>query len=582
MMSLPVPSDIEISRSATAKPITQIAEEAGILPHEFEPYGHVKGKVRLDILDRLADKPNGRYIVITAITPTPLGEGKTTTSVGLTQALGLAGQKTALCIRQPSMGPTFGIKGGAAGGGYSQVIPMEEFNLHLTSDIHAVSIANNLLAAAIDARIMHEDSLSDAELQELGLRRLNIDPYRITWRRVVDVNDRALRNIITGLGEKMDGRPIQAGFDIGIASEAMAILSLSENLKDMRQRLGRIVIGADKSGKLITAEDLSMAGAMAVLLKDAIKPNLMQTLEGQPAFVHTGPFANIAHGNSSILADRMARKLSDYVVTEAGFGADIGLEKFFNIKCRASGMAPNCVVMVATIRALKMHGGGPRVIPGKAMPPEYVQENLGLLEKGLCNLRRNIEIARDFGAPVVVAINQFKYDTPAEIERVKKAALEAGAQGAEVTSHWAHGGQGALDLAHAVMAACDDNPKIQFTYDNQMSIKQKIEAVAKKIYLADRVVYELHAEQQIAQYEEAGMGHLPICMAKTQFSLSHDSKLKGVPRGFELPIRAVRASAGAGFVYPLVGEIRTMPGLGSKPAFMNIDIDENGEVVGMF
>ena len=581
-MTNAVPSDIAISRAAKPMSITDVAAKAGILPEEFEPYGDAKGKVKLDILQRLTGRADGKYIVVTAVTPTPLGEGKTTTSVGLTQALGAAGKRTMLCIRQPSMGPTFGIKGGAAGGGYSQVIPMEEFNLHLTSDIHAVSIANNLLSAAIDARIMHEDTMSDTELEEVGLRRLNIDPYSITWRRVVDVNDRALRNIITGLGAKADGRPVQTGFDIGIASEAMAILSLSENLQDMRRRLARIMIGTDKLGKPITAEDLGVAGAMAVLLKDAIKPNLMQTLEGQPVFVHTGPFANIAHGNSSILADRIALKLSEYVVTEAGFGADIGLEKFFNIKCRASGLAPDCVVMVATIRALKMHGGGPRVIPGRRLPREYTEENLELMQRGLCNLVRNIEIAQSFGVPVVVAVNEFATDSPAELEMVCSAALEAGATGAASTSHWANGGAGAARLAEAVLAACDKPSSVELTYPDETSIKQKIEAVARNIYLAERVVYELAAERQIALYEAAGLAHLPVCMAKTQFSLSHDAKLKGVPRGFELPIRMVRASAGAGFLYPLVGEIRTMPGLGSRPAFMDVDIDENGEVVGMF
>jgi len=576
-----IPSDIEISRAAGFKPIDQVVAEAGILPEEFEPYGSAKGKVRLSLLDRLADKPNGKYIVVTAVTPTPLGEGKTTTSVGLTQALG-AGHKAILCIRQPSMGPTFGIKGGAAGGGYSQVVPMEEFNLHLTSDIHAVSIANNLLAAAIDARMMHEDVLADDVLAELGLRRLDIDPYSVSWRRVVDVNDRALRNVLTGLGAKTDGRPMQTGFDIAIASEAMAILSMSESLADMRSRLGRIMIGMDKSRRAVTAEQIGVAGAMAVLLKDAIKPNLMQTIEGQPTFVHTGPFANIAHGNSSILADRMALKLADYVVTEAGFGADIGLEKFFNIKCRASGLQPHCVVMVATIRALKMHGGGPTVVPGRGLPEQYTREDLRLLDKGVGNLRRNIEIARSFGLPVIVAINRFSADTATELEFVRLAALGAGADDAVVTTHWAEGGKGAAALADAVVAACDNQAETKLLYPLELPLKEKIEIIAKQVYLADRVVYELPAERQIAAYERAGFGDLPICMAKTQFSLSHDAKLKGVPSGYDLPIRQLRVSAGAGFICPLVGEIRTMPGLGRRPAFMDIDLDADGQVVGMF
>ena len=580
-MSRRIPSDIEISRAAGAKPIRQVAEDAGILHDELEPYGDAKAKVRLSILDRLSNRANGKYVVVTAVTPTPLGEGKTTMSVGLTQALG-AVHKAILCIRQPSMGPTFGIKGGAAGGGYSQVVPMEEFNLHLTSDIHAVSIANNLLAAAIDARMMHEDVLTDNDLAELGLKRLGIDPYSVTWRRVVDVNDRALRNVITGLGAKTDGRPMQTGFDIAIASEAMAILSMAENLSDMRKRLGQIMIGMDKSRRPVTAEELGVAGAMAVLLKDAIKPNLMQTLEGQPAFVHTGPFANIAHGNSSILADRMALKLADYVITEAGFGADIGLEKFFNIKCRASGLSPNCVVMVATVRALKMHGGGPAVVPGKTLPEEYTRESLQLLDKGVANLRRNIEIAMAFGVPVVVALNRFETDTETELEFVRLAAIAAGARDAVICNHWAEGGKGAAALADAVAEACAEESRFEPLYPVDASIKDKITAIAQKVYLADRVVYELPAERQLAAYQQAGFGDLPICMAKTQFSLSHDPKLKGVPSGYDLPIREVRVSAGAGFLCPLVGEIRTMPGLGRKPAFMDVDIDADGQVVGMF
>ena len=578
-----VPSDIDISRAATPKPITEIAALAGILPEELEPYGDVKAKVKLNILDRLADRPQGKYIDVTAITPTPLGEGKTTTSVGLAQALGLIGKNLILNIRQPSMGPTFGIKGGAAGGGYSQVIPMEEFNLHLTGDLHAVSIANNLLAAAIDARVKHEAHADDETWAKTGLPRLNIDADTITWRRVVDVNDAALRFIETGLSDKwIDGPQRKTGYDISVASEIMAILALATGVKDMRARLGRIIIGMNTDGDPVTAEQIGCAGAMMVLMKDAIKPNLMQTLEGQPAFVHAGPFANIAHGNSSIIADQIALKLADYVVTESGFGADIGMEKFFNVKCRISGLVPDCVVLVATIRAMKMHGGGPKVTPGKPMPKEYVEENLELVEKGVCNMQRNIEIAKMFGIPVVVAINRFPYDTDAEVELARKAAAKSGAADAVMSDHWARGGEGARELAEAVVKACELPSDFKLLYPDDMSIKDKIETVCKKVYQADGVTYEPLAEKQIASYEKAGLSNLPLCMAKTHLSLSHDPKLKGVPTGFTVPIREVRASAGAGFLYPLLGQMRTMPGLPSTPAFLNVDLDEDGEVVGMF
>jgi len=582
-MAQSVPSDIEISRSAKPKPITQVARDAGILPEELEPYGDVKAKVKLDILDRLADASNGKYIDVTAITPTPLGEGKTTTAVGLTQALGVIDKNVFLCIRQPSMGPTFGIKGGAAGGGYSQVIPMEEFNLHLTGDIHAVSIANNLLAAAIDARVKHEQRAGKEGWDKLGLKRLDIDPETITWRRVVDVNDAALRFIETGLSDSwMDGPRRKTGFDISVASEIMAILALADSPADMRARLGRIIIGMNTSGEPVTAEDLGVAGAMMVLMKDAIKPNLMQTLEGQPAFVHAGPFANIAQGNSSILADKIALKLADYVVTESGFGADIGMEKFFDIKCRTSGLTPNCVVLVGTIRALKMHGGGPKVVPGRPLPEEYTREDLALLEKGVCNLQRNIEIAKMFGVPVVVAINRFPSDTPAEIELARKAAEDAGAEAAVTANHWAEGGKAAVELAEAVVAACEKPSKFKLLYPDDMPIKKKIETIAKKIYLAGEVKYEPLADRQIASYEKAGLSNLPICMAKTHLSLSHDPTVKGVPKGFSVPIVEVRASAGAGFLYPLLGTMRTMPGLPSRPAFLNVDLGPDGEVLGMF
>jgi len=578
-----VPSDINISRAAKPKPITEIAALAGILPQELEPYGDVKAKVKLSALDRLKSKPNGKYIDVTAITPTPLGEGKTTTAVGLTQALGLIGKDVILCIRQPSMGPTFGIKGGAAGGGYSQVIPMEEFNLHLTGDIHAVSIANNLLAAAIDARIKHEEHSDDETWAQTGLPRLNIDPGNITWRRVVDVNDAALRSIEIGKSDNwMDGPNRETGFDIAVASEIMAILALASDTKDMRARLGRIIIGLNTNGEPVTAEQIGCAGAMMVLLKDAIKPNLMQTLEGQPAFVHAGPFANIAQGNSSIIADRIALKLADYVVTESGFGADIGMEKFFDIKCRASGLVPDCVVLVGTIRALKMHGGGPKVTPGKPLPKAYVTEDLALLEKGICNLTRNIEIARKFGVPVVVAVNRFPDDTAAELELARNVAAGAGAVAAVVCNHWAEGGKGAKDLAEAVVEACEHGNHFKLLYPDEMSIKDKIETICKEIYNANDVTYEPKAEAQIVAYEKAGLSHLPMCMAKTHLSLSHDPTVKGVPGGFTVPVKEVRASAGAGFLYPLLGTMRTMPGLPSRPAFLSVDLDDEGKVVGMF
>ncbi len=578
-----VPSDIEISRAATPKPITEIAQAAGINPDELEPYGRNKAKVCMSIIERLADKPNGKYIDVTAITPTPLGEGKTTTAVGLTQGMGLIGKNAFLCIRQPSMGPTFGIKGGAAGGGYSQVIPMEEFNLHLTGDIHAVSIANNLLAAAIDARIKHEDHATNKKWEKTGLPRLNIDPWSVSWRRVVDVNDAALRGVEIGIGENwMDGPRRKAHFTIAVASEVMSVLGLSEDLKDLRNRLGRMIVGRKRNGNFLTADDIGCAGAMTVLLKDAIKPTLMQTLEGQPVFVHTGPFANIAHGNSSIIADRMALKLADYVITESGFGADIGMEKFFDIKCRCSGLKPDCVVLVATIRALKMHGGGPKVVPGQPLADEYTHENLELLEAGLCNMVRCIEIAKMFGVHVVVAVNQFPTDTDAEIETTRKAADEAGAEAAIVSKHWTDGGKGAAELAEAVAEVCEKPSDFKLLYPDEMSIKDKIATICRKVYLAGAITYSEQAEEQIALYQKNDLNHLPICMAKTHLSLSHDPNFKGVPRGFTVSVREVRISAGAGFLFPLLGKMRTMPGLPSRPAFMDIDIDENGNVVGMF
>jgi len=578
-------TDLDIAQAADLKPITDIAADIGLGEDDLDLYGKHKAKVRLDVLKRFEDRPDGKYVDVTAITPTPLGEGKTVTTIGLSQALNHIGKDVFTCIRQPSQGPTFGIKGGAAGGGHSQVVPMEDFNLHLTGDIHAVSAAHNLLAAAIDARILHEDQLSDARLERTGIPRLDIDPYSITWNRVVDVNDRALRNVITGLGDKLDGRPRETGFDIAVASEVMAILALTTDLRDLRERLGRVVVGMSKSGTPVTAEDLKCAGAMTVLMKDALMPTLMQTLENTPAFVHAGPFANIAHGNSSIIADRIALKLvpDGYVVTESGFGADIGMEKFCDVKCRYSGLTPDCVVLVATVRALKMHGGGPKVTPGRRLHRAYREENLDLLKDGVSNLQACIGIARQFGVPVVVALNRFTTDTDAEVDFVRQAAVEAGAEGAYTSNVWAEGGSGGAELAEAVAAACEKPSDFQFLYPLDMSIKDKIHTLATKVYGAADVDYSPAAEAKVKLYTELGYDGLPINMAKTHLSLSHDPLLKGAPKGFTFPIRDIRASVGAGFLYPLCGEMRTMPGLPSQPAFANVDIDlDTGKVVGLF
>jgi len=588
---LPVPSDIEIAQSAKLYPIRKVAKRLGLKQKDLDYHGKYKAKVHLDVIEKLEDRPQGKYIDVTAITPTPLGEGKSTTMVGLTQAMGSAlGKNVICCIRQPSMGPTFNIKGGAAGGGYSQVIPMEDFNLHLTGDIHAITVAHNLVAAALDTRLYHESRQSDEALKSRGIeRRLDIDPDTITWNRVVDVCDRSLREIMVGFNDsKMkDGSaspifPRKTGFDITVASELMAILALASGLKDLRERVGRVVFALDKKGDPVTLEDLGIAGAVTVLLKDALMPTLMQTLEGQPAFVHAGPFANIAHGNSSIIADKIAVRLADYVVTESGFGADIGMEKFFNIKCRYSGLIPNAVVLVATVRALKMHGGGPKVSPGAPLDKAYTEENLELLEAGLGNLGVHIKNALGFGIPVVVAVNGFTNDSEAELEMVRAYSLAQGAEDAVVTTHWTNGGDGAAALAEAVVAACEKPSNFEFLYPLDLSIKEKIETIAKKIYGADGVSYEPLAEEQIAIYERAGFGKLPICMAKTHLSLSHDPLLKGVPTGFTVPVREVRASVGAGFIYPLIGKMSTMPGLATYPAYMKIDLDlETGKIVGL-
>jgi len=620
-----VPSDIEIAQAATPLPISQIASEAGILPEELDLYGHTKAKVHLSIRDRLKNSPNGKYIVVTAITPTPLGEGKTTSTVGLSQALGAhLGKKVFTCIRQPSQGPTFGIKGGAAGGGYSQIIPMEEFNLHLTGDIHAITAANNLLAAAIDARMFHESSADDIQmferlcppakdgtrkfspvmlrrLRKLGISktdpneltpeerslfaRLDIDPASITWRRVLDTNDRMLRQITIGQGPEEKGFTRVTGFDIAVASEIMAILALATDLADMRDRLGRMVIGGNHAGEPITADDIGASGALTVLMKDTIMPNLMQTIEGTPAFVHAGPFANIAHGNSSIVDDQIALKLvgpDGYVLTEAGFGADMGFEKFCNIKCRYSGLKPDGAVMVATIRALKMHGGGPKVVAGKPLAHEYTAENLDLLEKGCSNLIRLIANARSFGIPVVVAINRFKDDTDHEVALVRRLAKEAGAADAVVANHWAEGGAGAVELGKALIAAVEKPGNFHFLYSLDLSIKEKIETIVREMYGGSGVEYSPEAEKKVELYTRQGFDKLPICMAKTQYSLSHDPNLKGAPTGFTVPVRDIRASVGAGFLYPLLGTMATMPGLSTRPGYYDVDLDTaTGRIIGL-
>ena len=573
--------DLEIARRAKIRPILEIAREAGLSEDEVEPYGTYKAKVTLAALHSRSGKPDGRYVDVTAITPTPLGEGKTTTTIGLVQGLGRLGRRAIACVRQPSQGPTFGIKGGAAGGGYSQIVPMEELNLHLTGDIHAIGAAHNLIAAAIDARLFHERNSPPEAWEKTGLKRLNIDPYSVAWNRVVDVNDRALRQVVIGLGRKADGVPREAGFDITVSSELMAILALSSGLGDLRRRIGRIVVGYSTSGAPVTTEELGVAGVAAVLMKETVKPTLMQTLEGQPVFVHAGPFGNIAHGNSSIIADRLGLKLAEYVVTESGFGADLGFEKFVDIKCRTSGLAPSAVVLVATIRALKMHGGGPKVTAGRSLPAPYTREDLELPEKGCANLERHVAIVKRFGVPVVVALNRFAEDSDRELKLVRRAAEKAGAFAAVVADHFARGGEGAVELAGAVDAACDEAADFRFLYPLERPITEKIETIAREIYGAASVTYSDRALSQIERAERLGFGNLPICVAKTHLSLSHDPALKGAPLGFSLPVREVRVSAGAGFVYPLCGEVQTMPGLPSLPAFLRIDLDEKGNVVGL-
>jgi formate--tetrahydrofolate ligase len=561
------PSDLDIARAASLKPLDDIAAEMGLPARHLEPYGRDVMKISLDAIEDLADQPTAKYVVVSAITPTPLGEGKTTTTVGLGQGFKHIGKRATVAIRQPSMGPTFGIKGGAAGGGYSQVVPMELLNLHLTGDMHAVTAAHNLLAAVIDNHLYQGNTLG-------------LDQHNITWRRVLDVNDRALRNIVVGLGSRADGIPRQTGFDITAASEVMAALALTTSLGDLRERLGRIVVGYDADGKPVTAEQLEVAGSMAVLLREAIKPNLLQTLENTPVLVHAGPFGNIATGNSSVVADRIGIHCGDFLVTEAGFGADMGAERFFNIKCRASGLTPNAAVVVATVRALKAHSGKYRIVAGKPLPPELLRENPDDVAAGAANLRKQIENIRVHGVPPVIAINAFPADFASEHEAIRQIADEMGARSA-VCTHFADGGRGAAALAEAVAEAAAEPSSFHFLYPDQASLTEKIETVATKVYGADGVDYSAQAVRQLETYERAGFGHLPVCIAKTHLSISSDPKLKGAPTGWRLPVREVRASVGAGFVYPICGDMRTMPGLGSSPAATRIDLDSDGAIVGL-
>ena len=561
------PSDLEIARGASLRPLTDVAAEMGLGPHLLEPYGEHVVKIKPAAIEELAQAPTAKYVVVTAVTPTPLGEGKTTTTVGLGQGFAHIGKRATVAIRQPSMGPTFGIKGGAAGGGYSQVVPMETLNLHLTGDMHAVTAAHNLLSAMIDNQLQQRNGVS-------------LDPHSITWNRVLDVNDRALRNIVIGLGTRADGTPRQSGFDITAASEVMAVLALSTSLQDMRARLGRIVVGQTREGQPVTAEDLRAAGAMAVIMREAIKPNLLQTLEGTPVLVHAGPFGNIAHGNSSVIADLIGIHGGDYLVTEAGFGADMGAERFFNIKCRASGLRPDAAVLVATVRALKTHSGRYQVAAGRPLPDDMLAENPDDVHAGAANLRKQIENVRIHGVSPVVAINAFPTDHPSEHRAIREVAESLGARCALCT-HFAEGGKGAAELATAVAEAAQEQSNFAYLYPNDATLREKILTVALRVYGAQAVEYDYKASRQLESYERNGFGKLPVCIAKTHLSISSDPALKGAPSGWVLPVREARASVGAGFIYPICGDMRTMPGLSGSPAATRIDIDANGEIVGL-
>ena len=561
-------SDLQIAREARLEPIEHVANRASIPESYLEHYGRDVAKVSLDIEQAHEGRPRAKYVVVTAVTPTPLGEGKTTTAVGLAQGLEKIGRKTMLALRQPSMGPTFGIKGGAAGAGYSQVLPMEKLNLHLTGDFHAITAAHNLLAAMIDNHLHQGNAL-------------DIEPHSISWRRVVDVNDRALRNTIVGLGSRIDGVPRQTGFDITAASEVGVILSLATSLADLRARLGRIVVAYTRSGEPVSAEDLHAAGAMTVIMKDAIKPNLLQTTENTPVLVHAGPFGNIATGNSSVIADRVGSRCGDFLLTEAGFGADMGAERFFNIKCRTSGLHPDAAVLVVTVRALKAHSGRYRVVAGKPLPPDMLADSPEDVLAGADNLRKHIEIVRTFGVSPIVALNVFPDDHDDEIEAVRRVAEQEGAHFAAST-HVVDGGNGAMELARAVVDACDQPTDFRYTYDLADSLETKIEKIATEVYGADGIDISPQAAKDLAHFEELGYGRLPVVMAKTHLSLSHDPQLKGRPTGWRLPVREVRAAVGAGYVYAICGNMRTMPGLGAHPAAERIDIDDNGQVVGLF
>src|ERR1700677_2224793 len=565
---MPLPPAIEIARRATLLPMSDIAAQMGIGSDLLEPYGANVAKVSLDAVEALADQPRARYVVVTAVTPTPLGEGKTTTTVGLGQALACIGRQATIAIRQASMGPTFGIKGGAAGGGYSQVVPFENLNLHLTGDLHAVTAANNLLAAMVDKHLYSGNALG-------------LDPHGVTWKRVLDVNDRSLRHIVSGLGTKQDGTPRETGFDITAASEVMAVLALATSLRDLRQRMGRIVVGYTGDGDPVTAEQLKAAGAMTVIMRDALKPHLWQTLENTPVLVHAGPFGNIAHGNSSVVADLIGIHAGEFLITEAGFGADMGAERFFNIKCRTSGLVPDAAVVVTTVRGMTLHSRAHRVVAGRPLPEAMLEENPEEVHLGAANLLAHLAIVRRHGVTPVVAINAMAGDFHSEHAAIREIAASVGARAA-VCTHFENGGKGAVELAEAVVEATAERGQFRMLYDDEATLRQKVETVATEVYGADGVDYLPAAARQLDRYEQAGFGGLPVCIAKTHLSISSDPSLRGAPRGWRLPVREARANVGAGFVYLVSGDMRTMPGLSSSPAAERIDIDENGDVVGLY